>query len=166
MAAKKKKAVTKKTPAKTTAKKAVKKAASRKAAVKKAPAKKTAAKKTTAKKKAGKPAAAAFSPVKQALTKSALIARLAEENDLTRAQAAGVFASLENVLLGSIHPKGVGSFMLPGLMKVTLQKVPARKAGVMVRNPGTGEMVPAKARPATVRVKVRALQKLKSAATS
>lgn len=152
MAAQKKKAVSKKTPAK----KALKKAAPKKAAAKKAPAKK----------KTGKPAAAVVSPVKQALTKSALIARLAEENEITRAQAAGVFASLENVLLGSVHPKGVGSFMLPGLMKVTLQKVPARKAGVMVRNPGTGEMVPAKARPATVRVKVRALQKLKSAATS
>ncbi|MGB4107324.1 MAG: HU family DNA-binding protein [Alphaproteobacteria bacterium] len=104
-------------------------------------------------------------PVKSLLSKSALIGRLAEENGLTRKQAAGVFDSLEGALLGSIHPQGAGAFILPGLMKVTLRKVPARKAGTLVRNPGTGEMVKAAARPATVRVKIRPLKKLKTAAT-
>jgi len=103
-------------------------------------------------------------PVRQALTKSALISRIAEENELSRAQAAGAFASLEAALLGSVHPKGVGTFMLPGLMKVSLRQIPARKAGTLVRNPGTGEMMKAAARPASVRVKVRALAKLKNAA--
>jgi nucleoid DNA-binding protein len=79
-------------------------------------------------------------PVRSTLSKSALIGRLAEENGLTRKQASGVFDSLEGALLGSIHPQGAGSFILPGLMKVTLRKVPARKAGTLVRNPGTGEM--------------------------
>ncbi|HQX27366.1 MAG TPA: HU family DNA-binding protein [Alphaproteobacteria bacterium] len=104
-------------------------------------------------------------PVRSTLSKSALIGRLAEENGLTRKQASGVFDSLEGALLGSIHPQGAGSFILPGLMKVTLRKVPARKAGTLVRNPGTGEMVKAAARPATVRVKIRPLKKLKTAAT-
>jgi nucleoid DNA-binding protein len=105
-------------------------------------------------------------PVKDVLTKSALISLMAEENGVTRAQAAGLFASLENALLGSVHPKGAGMFILPGLMKVTLRKVPARKAGTLVRNPATGEMMKAAAKPASVRVKVRALKKLKSAAVS
>ncbi len=105
-------------------------------------------------------------PVKDILTKSALIGRLAEENGITRSQAAGVFASLENALLGSVHPKGAGTFILPGLMKVTLRKVPARKAGTLVRNPATGEMMKAAAKPASVRVKVRPLKKLKTAAIS
>ena len=121
-----------------------------------------AAKKKSSKAKSGKPAA--IRPVKDILTKSALIGLLAEENSITRAQAAGVFASLENALLGSVHPKGAGAFILPGLMKVTLRKVPARKAGTLVRNPGTGEMMKAAAKPASVRVKVRPLKKLKSAA--
>ena len=121
-----------------------------------------AAKKKSSKAKSGKPAA--IRPVKDILTKSALIGLLAEENSITRAQAAGVFASLENALLGSVHPKGAGAFILPGLMKVTLRKVPARKAGTLVRNPGTGEMMKAAATPASVRVKVRPLNKLKSAA--
>jgi nucleoid DNA-binding protein len=125
-------------------------------------AKKTKSKpKAKAAKKSG-----AVSPVKNILSKSALIGRLAEENGITRKQAAGVFESLEGALLGSVHPKGVGSFILPGLLKVTLRKVPARKAGTLVRNPATGEMIKAAAKPASVRVKVRPLKKLKTAAAS
>jgi len=52
------------------------------------------------------------------------------------------------------------------VIKVTLRKVPARKAGTLVRNPATGEMTPAAAKPASVRVKIRALSKLKTAALS
>ena len=122
--------------------------------------------KPASKAKAGKPAPQALRPVKDVLTKSALINLLAEQNDITRDTAKGVFATLENVLLGSVHPKGAGEFTLPGLLKVTLRKVPARKAGTMIRNPATGEMVAGAAKPASVLVKVRALSKLKAAAVS
>ena len=63
-----------------------------------------------------------------------------------------------------MHPRGVGEFTLPGILKVNLRKVPARKAGPLVRNPATGEMVKGAAKPASVRVKIRALSKLKKAA--
>lgn len=104
--------------------------------------------------------------VKETLTKSAIINLIAEQNELSRKTAAAVFTTLEDVMLGSIHPRGVGEFTLPGLLKITLRKVPARKAGTLVRNPATGEMVKAPAKPASVRVKVRALSKLKKAATA
>jgi nucleoid DNA-binding protein len=104
--------------------------------------------------------------VKEALSKSGLINLIAEQNDLSRAQAKGALATIENAVLGSVHPRGVGEFTVPGLLKVTLRKVPARKAGTMIRNPATGEMMPGAAKPASVRVKVRALSKLKTAATS
>jgi hypothetical protein len=65
-----------------------------------------------------------------------------------------------------VHPRGLGEFTLPGLLKVNLRKVPARKAGTLVRNPATGEMIKASAKPASVRVKIRALSKLKSAAAA
>jgi len=117
------------------------------------------------KKKPSKSSDQSVRPVKDTLTKSALIKLIAEENDLTRSAAVGVFASLEKVLLGSIHPRGVGEFTLPGLLKVTLRKVPARKAGTLVRNPATGEMMKGAAKPASVRVKIRALSKLKAAAS-
>jgi nucleoid DNA-binding protein len=132
----------------------------------KAPAKKPTAKKAPAKKAAAKAAPAKASPVKETLTKSALVNLIAEQNGLTRGVAQGVLATLENVMTGSLHPRGVGEFTLPGLLKITLRKVPARKAGTMIRNPSTGEMVPGAAKPASVRVKVRALSKLKAAATA
>ena len=128
-------------------------------------ANKSSVKKTSSKKSSVKAGPVALKPVKSAFTKSALINLLAEENELSRKQAAGILATLENALLGSIHPKGHGEFTLPGLMKVSLRKVPARKAGTMIRNPATGEMMKGAAKPASVRVKIRALAKLKKTAT-
>ena len=90
---------------------------------------------------------------------------IAEENEIPRKTAAGVYASLENLFLGSVHPRGAGKFVLPGLLKVSLRKVPARKAGTLIRDPATGQMVEAAAKPASVRVKIRALSKLKTAAS-
>ena len=115
-------------------------------------------------KKASASGPAVVRPIKETYTKSALINLIAEQNDIPRKTAVGVFATLESVFLGSVHPKGIGEFTLPGLLKVTLRKVPARKAGTLVRNPATGEMVPAAAKPASVRVKIRPLSKLKAAA--
>jgi nucleoid DNA-binding protein len=115
--------------------------------------------------KISKTEAAPLRPVKETFTKAALINLIAEQNDIPRKTAVGVFATLESVLLGSVHPRGVGEFTLPGLLKVTLRKVPARRAGTLVRNPATGEMVKGAAKPASMRVKIRALSKLKTAAS-
>jgi nucleoid DNA-binding protein len=117
------------------------------------------------KKKPGKPETS-IRAIKQALTKSALINLIAEQNDIPRKTAIGVFNTLESVMLGSVHPRGVGEFTLPGLFKITLRKVPARKAGTLIRNPATGEMMKGAAKPASVRVKIRALSKLKGATIS
>ncbi len=116
-----------------------------------------------AKKKISKPVATVRA-VKETITKSALINLIAEQNEIPRKTAVGVFNTLESVILGSVHPRGVGEFTLPGLLKVTLRKVAARKAGTLVRNPATGELMKAAAKPASVRVKIRALSKLKKAA--
>jgi nucleoid DNA-binding protein len=128
----------------------------------KAPVKKTPVKKPAAKAPAAK-AAPKLQPVKEALTKTALVNLIAEQNGLTRSVAQGVLATIEGAMAGSLHPRGVGEFTLPGLLKVTLRKVPARKAGTLIRNPSTGQMVPGAAKPASVRVKIRALSKLKAA---
>ena len=130
----------------------------------KKPAAKQPAKKAPAKKAAvAKQPAAKASPVKEALTKTALVNLIAEQNGVTKDVAKGVLATIENAMTGSIHPRGVGEFTLPGLLKISLRKVPARKAGTMIRNPSTGEMVPGAAKPASVRVKIRPLSKLKAA---
>ena len=116
--------------------------------------------------KSSKPSAQTVRPVKETLTKSALINLISEQNGIPRDTAKGILTTLENALLGSVHPRGAGELTLPGLLKVTLRKVPARKAGTLVRNPSTGEMMPGAAKPASVRVKIRALSKLKTAAVS
>ena len=122
-----------------------------------------AAKKKAKAKTASKPAA--IRPVKGRLTKSALLSLIAERTELSRKQVSDVLSELEGVMLGSVHPSGAGEFMVPGLFKVALRKVPARKAGTLIRNPATGEMMKAAAKPASVRVKIRALAKLKTAAS-
>lgn len=114
-------------------------------------------------KKKAKPAAA-IRPVKNRLTKSAMLSLIAERTGLSRKQVGEVIGELEGIMLGSVHPNGAGEFMFPGLFKVGLRKIPARKAGTLIRNPATGEMMKASAKPASVRVKIRALAKLKAAA--
>jgi len=125
---------------------------------------KASARKAPAKKKSAKAEPAVIRPIKEKFSKSAIINLIAEHNELPRKTAAGVYATIESVFLGTVHPRGAGEFTLPGLLKVTLRKVPARKAGTLVRNPATGEMVKAAAKPASVRVKIRPLSKLKAAA--
>jgi hypothetical protein len=73
-------------------------------------------------KKVPKAAPPSVKPVKQTLTKSALINLLAEENEIPRKTAAAVYATLENLFLGSVHPRGVGEFILPGLLNSPLTK--------------------------------------------
>ena len=126
---------------------------------------KKATKKKAASSKRKKDAPAGASPVKETFSKSGLINLIAENNELPRKTAAAVYATIENALLGSVHPRGIGEFTWPGVLKVNLRKVPARKAGTLVRNPATGEMMKGAAKPASVRVKIRALSKLKKAAS-
>lgn len=127
---------------------------------------KTPTKKTAARQPVTKQSAPKLQPVKEALTKTALVNLIAERNGVTRDVAKGVLATIESVMMGSIHPRGVGEFTFPGVLKISLRKVPARKAGTLIRNPSTGEMVPGAAKPASVRVKIRPLSKLKAATGS
>jgi nucleoid DNA-binding protein len=131
------------------AKKAVKKAVSK--AVKKAPAKKAVA---------AQPAA--VKPIKAALNKTSLVAHIAENSGVEPKAVKAVLAALEQTTLASMNKKGAGEFTLPGLLKVIAQKVPA-KPKRFGKNPFTGEEQWFAAKPATVKVKVRPLKKLKDA---
>lgn len=128
---------------------------------------KTAAKKATPKKAAPakKPAATAVSikPLKDTFTKSSLVSHLAEQAQVDAKAVKAVLLHLENTIAGALHKKGAGEFTLPGLFKVTSVKVPATKRR-FGKNPFTGLEQWFEAKPATVRVKVRALKKVKDAA--
>lgn len=159
-----KKAVAKKVLAKKApAKKAVaKKAPAKKAVAKKAPAKKAPAKKAVVKKAA--PAKKA-SAIQSKLTKSQIVAEISESTGLSKKQVGSVMGELEGLIERSIKKRSVGEFTLPGLMKVTTVKKPARKARKGI-NPFTGEATTFKAKPASIAVKVRPLKKMKEFAAS
>jgi hypothetical protein len=137
------KKATTKTPAKTPAKKA-------------APAKKTAKAATPSKSTALKPIGTAFN-------RTSLIAHLAELAALEVKVVRAIMASLEATILASVHKKGLGSFTLPGLLKVNVVNVPAKKKRTGI-DPFTKQERVFAAKPATVKIKTRALKKLKDAA--
>ncbi|HEY9148554.1 MAG TPA: HU family DNA-binding protein [Gammaproteobacteria bacterium] len=134
---------------------AKKKATTKKAAAKKAPAKKAVTKKAAVKKAATKVTA-----IKEPMTKSTLFATIAERTELSKKDVAAVFSELENLIDGHIRKRSAGSFTLPGLVKITTVKKPARKARKGI-NPFTGEETMFKAKPASTAVKIRPLKKLK-----
>lgn len=129
--------------------------------------KKVAAKKTTAKKKvaATKAAAPTVKAIKEPMSKSALYTTIAENTNVSKKDVAAVFDELSNIINGHIKKRAAGSFTLPGLMKITTVKKPARRARKGV-NPFTGEEMMFKAKPAQTVVKIRPLKKLKDFAES
>ena len=121
-----------------------------------------AAKPKRAKKKA---APAAVKSIKEKYTKTQMLNQIAEETELSRKQVASVFDSLETIINGHIKKNGCGEFTLPGLLKIKTRKIPARKAKKNVPNPfRPGEFMDVAAKPATIRVKILPLKKVKDMA--
>ena len=120
----------------------------------------TAPAKTTAVKKAAAPAA--LKPVKDPFNKTTLVAHLATQAGVEPKIAKAVLAALETAILGTVHKKGCGEFTLPGLLKIGLQQVPAKKKR-FGKDPFTGEERWFPAKPASIKIKTRALKKLKDA---
>lgn len=128
-------------------------------------------KKTIMAKAAAKPATAAKpaktivsgKPIKTSFSKTGLIAHLAGSASVEPKVAKAVLAALESTMLASVHKKGLGSFTLPGLLKVNVVNVPAKKKRTGI-DPFTKVERVFAAKPATVKIKTRALKKLKDAA--
>jgi nucleoid DNA-binding protein len=123
-----------------------------------------AAKKATKKstpKAAAKPASP--KPIKQVLGKSGLVDYIVNASNVAAKDARAMLSALEGAVVGSVNKNGARTFILPGLLKITVASVPAkpRRQGI---NPFTKEEQWFAAKPASVRVKVRPLKKLKDAA--
>ena len=128
-----------------------------------APAKTAKAAKAAKAAPAVKPVAAAAKPIKTALNKTSLIAHLAEQTGVEAKAVKAVVAALEGTMLASVHKKGLGEFTMPGLFKVAVVNVPAKKKRTGI-DPFTKQERVFAAKPASVKIKVRALKKLKDAA--
>jgi len=136
--------------------------ATAKKATTKTPAKKAAPAKKTA--KAATPSkTVALKPIGTVFNRTSLITHLAGAAAVDVKAVRAVMASLEATILASVHKKGLGSFTLPGLLKVNVANVPAKKKRTGI-DPFTKQERVFAAKPATVKIKTRALKKLKDAA--
>ncbi len=100
------------------------------------------------------------SPSSKVRTRSDVYNAIAGHTGLSRKQVVSVFDGLGAVLAADLGKKGPGIVQVPGLMKVTVKRLPATKAREGI-NPFTKEKTMFKAKPARNVVKVRALRALK-----
>ena len=97
------------------------------------------------------------------MTKTEVLASLAEETGLTKKQIGTFLDELSKLVGESLGKKGPGVFIVPGLMKIKLIRKPATKARKGI-SPFTGEETMFKAKPARNVVKVQPLKGLKEMA--
>jgi nucleoid DNA-binding protein len=108
-----------------------------------------------------KAAANKKAPSAKAPSKSEMLNNISAASGVSKKEVAAVLDALSDEIKKCL--KGPGVVQIPGLVKITKQKVPAkpaRKNAPDPFNPGQFRDYPAK--PASVKVKVRALKNLKS----
>ncbi len=153
------------------AKKKAKKAAKvmKKPARKAAPKAKRGAVKRATTKRAAKPAAAAkksSGPVsvgRKPFSKSQLVAEIVERTGVARKDVVAMMEVIGTIIDAHLQKSGPEVFSWPGMFKIQVIKKPATKARQGI-NPFTGETMMFKAKPASRRVKIRALKQLKAMA--
>lgn len=103
--------------------------------------------------------------VREPMSKTQVLGEIAETTGLAKKDVAAVFEELGGVIERHIKKGAAGQFTLPGLLKIKTVKKPARKAQKGVPNPfRPGELMDIPAKPATTKVKVTPLKKLKEMA--
>ena len=123
--------------------------------------KKAAPKKAAA--KAAPKAAAKPTPVKERWSKTQILNEISERVQISRKHVGSVMTELEGIIARHIGKSGPGEFVLPGLFKINTVKKPAQKARKGI-DPFTKQERMFAAKPASVKVKVRPLKKLKDLA--
>lgn len=100
--------------------------------------------------------------IQEKYTKTAILNEIAENTDLSKRQVSAVLDELTTIIERHMKKKAVGEFTLPGLLKIKAVKRPARPARKNVPNPfKPGELMDIPKKPATTRVKILPLKKLK-----
>ena len=124
-------------------------------AVKKSP-KKAAAKAKTA------PVARKAPAIQKKYTKTEILNEIASNTELSKKDVAAVIEELTVLIERHVKKRAVGEFTLQGLLKIKSVVRPARPARKNVPNPfKPGELMDIPKKPATTRVKVLPLKKLK-----
>ena len=97
---------------------------------------------------------------KKAMSKTEVLNELATATELSKKQVGAVLEALGDLIEKQLSKKGPEVFTVPGLMKLKGRVKKAQPAG-MRKNPFTGEMKMAPAKPASRTVRITALKKLK-----
>ena len=108
-------------------------------------------------------AKAAKASAKKTLTKSGLVAHLAEKTELSKKQVDTLLTELVETIKSQLGGKGPGKFVFPGLARMTLNKVKAKKGGEKKTNPLNGQEYVTKDKPAYNQVKIRPIKAIKEA---
>jgi len=96
-------------------------------------------------------------------SKTEVLRAIAEATELKPKQVAAVLEALAGEIKKALSNRGPGVFAIPGLVKIIKQRKPATPARKNVENPfKPGEFRDIPAKPATNKVKVRALKNLKA----
>jgi nucleoid DNA-binding protein len=98
---------------------------------------------------------------KKPLTKSEIVANIAEATGLAKKDVVAVVDNLAEEIKKSFGKQGAKAFVLPGLIKIDLKSVKAQPAKKGVKNAFTGEVYDRPAKPAHKKIRVRALKALK-----
>jgi hypothetical protein len=99
---------------------------------------------------------------KKAPSKTEVLSNIANATGVAKKDVAKVIDALGGEIKKSLSARGPGLFTVPGLVKIERKKVPARPAQKNWLNPFTKVLEDRAAKPASVKVKVRALKNLKS----
>jgi nucleoid DNA-binding protein len=101
--------------------------------------------------------------IDKAMSKSEILAELADRTELPRKDVRRVLDELAAVIEQHVGKRSIGTFTLPGLLKIKVVQRPARPARRGVPNPfRPGETMDVAAKPASRKVKVLPLTKLKA----
>ena len=100
-----------------------------------------------------------ITPASKIRTKGSIYKDISTITGLTRKQVVHVFDTLNEMMKADLGKKGCGSFNLFGLAKMRTVNKPATKAR-KGKNPFTGEEITIKAKPASRKVRIRAMKGL------
>jgi nucleoid DNA-binding protein len=93
-------------------------------------------------------------------TKAEIFKQLAEATKLTKNDITAVFENLTKLIQKELGKKGPGEFVIPGLLKLKVKRMPATKQQVKDNPFKPGEKITVKAKPARSSVRARALKAL------
>ena len=98
--------------------------------------------------------------IREAMTKARILDSLSESTGLQKKEVALVLDELGLLIERHIKRRAVGTFTLPGLLKIKTVRKPARKARKMI-SPFNGQEITVAAKPASRGVRVQPLGRLK-----